>query len=157
MRGYKRNQHSIKIKSMKKAYYLIPVLLLFMCVDLSAQDNPLLGNWLMDTDKSVKAMADDTKARYDSLGTERKARVKSSMTGRSFQFMEGGKIKVLWKAGEQQRESVGAWELGEERGTVKITIDDKPQVFDYSFSQGVLMLKSRQATGLFSTLCFIRQ
>lgn len=142
---------------MKKCYCLIPVLLLFMWVDLSAQDNTLLGNWLMDTDKSVKAMAKDTKARYDSLSIERQSRARSSMAGRIFQFQEGGKIKVLWKAGEQQRESVGTWELGEETATVKITIDDKAQVFDYSFSQGILILNSRQATGLFSTLCFTRQ
>lgn len=140
---------------MKKVFVLLLVLSAWCMEGLGQQQ--LEGLWQLDVDQSLELAGNATKERYDSLSPERQARVRSALTGRSFHFQSGGTITVLWKAGAQQRESSGTWMLGSEPGTVNITIGDKLQVFDYSFTGAFLKLKSRETTGLLSVLCFTRQ
>jgi hypothetical protein len=144
---------------MNKNFYLIVFLLpLLGCtVQLNAQDKTLSGTWALDVDKSIGRMSLQSKSKFDSLTVDRKARAKSSMDGRVFNFHADGKFTVSWKAGEQLRESAGTWVIGPEADALTITIDSKPQIFDYSFADGFLLLKERESTGMFTTLCFKRQ
>ncbi|HNT49440.1 MAG TPA: hypothetical protein PKK67_02555 [Cyclobacteriaceae bacterium] len=142
---------------MNKVFFFILSLGVILSDRTMAQNEELLGKWELNIDKSIASFEGSSKTRYDSLSLEKKERLKTTMSGRTFHFQEAGKFSVDWKSGTQSKTSSGTWKMDAASGTVSITIEGNVTDYTYKFLDGSLMLQNIRSHGLFNILCFSRK
>lgn len=135
----------------------IIVMLVLVMTSMAMAQSPFIGTWVVDKNKTIEIMDDQSKIEYDSLDSSIQERAKASLSGRTFSFKTDNTVDIEWKVRDTPRSATGTWHVDDVAKIITITVDNRSVNYDYQFiSTASLTLTGKQRQGFFNNIYLIK-
>lgn len=140
---------------MNKLLYTIFLIVLLPANSVLGQtmDSLLVGRWLVNYDKTVALMPDESHAEYDSLSNEVKDELRQNLEGQAFEFFSDHRFTAITASGDSYP---GSWAVDEDDQKLTLTYDQGTELTEpierLSDQELILKITSDSSKALFHFL-----